>query len=149
MQVLPPGTMVWQMPRRKSQMNQRHRRGTDMTGTDRIRMFYNPRCSTCRRAADLLNEKGVDVDRVYYLKQVPDRAEIEHILRSLGTRDPRVMMRTKEAVYQNLHLDDADADTLIDAMVDHPILIQRPIVIHGDHAVIGRPPERVLEVVRG
>jgi arsenate reductase len=95
-----------------------------------------------------LSAQGVDVDKVYYLEQAPDRAELERILRSLGSLDPRVMMRTKEPVYRDLQLDGADADTLIDAMVEHPILIQRPIVIQEDQAVIGRPPERVLQVVQ-
>ena len=81
---------------------------------------------------------------VRYLEQAPTRAELEAVLRRLGTDDPRSIVRTGEAVYKELSLAGADRDTLLDAMVAHPILIERPIVIRGDRAVIGRPPENVL-----
>jgi arsenate reductase len=69
------------------------------------------------------------------------------VLAKLGTDDPRQMVRTKEPVYAELGLETADRDQLLDAMASHPILIQRPIVIHGDRAVIARPPERLLELL--
>lgn len=78
----------------------------------------------------------------------PPSTELERGLGLLGTDDPRQMMRTEEPVYRELNLGTAASrDELLDAMSDHPILIQRPIIIRGDRAVIGRPPERVLELL--
>ncbi len=108
----------------------------------------NPRCSKCRQARDLLAERGVDADLVHYLDDTPSRAEIVRIAGLLGMADdPRQMMRTGEAVYREPSLKAADRDALFDAMAAHPILIERPIVIAGDRAVIARPPERLLDVV--
>lgn len=114
-----------------------------------VTIWFNPRCSKCRGADDLLRERGIDPDVVRYLDDPPSRAELERVLSLLGTDDPREMMRTKEAVYRELGLDDADRDRLLEAMVEHPILIQRPIVIRDEHAVIARPPERLLELLDG
>lgn len=110
-------------------------------------MYFNPKCSTCRTAQALLEERGVDADYVRYLEQAPSRAELERVMEMLGIDDPRQMMREKEPVYGELGLATADRDQLLDAMVANPILIQRPIVIHGDKAVIARPPERLLELL--
>ena len=111
-------------------------------------VLYNPRCSKCRQARDLLTERGVDADLVHYLDDTPSRTEIVRIAGLLGMADdPRQMMRTGEAVYRELSLKAADRDALFDAMAAHPILIERPIVIVGDRAVIARPPERLLDVV--
>lgn len=110
-------------------------------------VWFNPSCSKCRGTRDLLAERGVDADYVRYLEDSPDRAEIERIMGLLAIDDPRAMMRTGESVYGELGLADADRDTLIDAMVEHPILIERPIVIRGDRAVIARPPEKVLDLL--
>jgi arsenate reductase (glutaredoxin) len=112
-------------------------------------VLYNPRCSKCRQARDLLAEKGVDADLVHYLDDTPSRDEIARIAGLLGVDDPREMMRTGEPVYRDLGLKTADREALFDAMAEHPILIERPIVIAGDRAVIARPPERLLEVVAG
>jgi arsenate reductase (glutaredoxin) len=110
-------------------------------------VLYNPRCSKCRQARDLLAEKGVDADLVHYLDDTPSRDEIVRIAGLLGVDDPREMMRTGEPVYRELGLKAADREALFDAMAEHPILIERPIVIAGDRAVIARPPERLLELV--
>lgn len=110
-------------------------------------VFFNPDCSNCRTAAAILEERGVDADYIRYLETSPTRADLEDVLRKLGTDDPRDIIREKEAVYAALHLDDADRDQLLDAMAANPILIQRPIVIHGDRAVVARPPERLLELL--
>ena len=95
----------------------------------------------------ILAERGVDADYVQYLEQVPTRDDIERVLKMLGTDDPRTIVRTGEDVYKELGLADADRDRLLDAMVEKPILIERPIIIRGDRAVVGRPPERVLEIL--
>ena len=110
-------------------------------------VFFNPQCSNCRTAQGILQERGVDADYIRYLENAPSRADLEDVLKKLGTDDPRDIVRTKEPVYAELNLDSADRDQLLDAMTAHPILIQRPIVIHGDRAVVARPPERLLELL--
>ena len=110
-------------------------------------IFFNPECSNCRTAAAILEERGVDADYVRYLETAPSRADLDDVLGKLGTDDPRDIVRTKEPIYAELDLDTADRDQLLDAMTAHPILIQRPIVIHGDRAVVARPPERLLELL--
>lgn len=112
-----------------------------------LTVYYNPRCSKCRTAWSLLEERGADAAQYRYLETGPDRAEVERVMRLLGLDDPRQMMRTGEDVYRELGLDAADREALIGAMVEHPILIERPIVIRGDRAVIARPPERALELL--
>jgi arsenate reductase len=92
----------------------------------------------------ILADKGIEADYVRYLDDTPGRAEIEAVLAKLGTDDPRTIVRTGEAVYKELNLAGADRDMLLDAMVANPIIIERPIVIRGDRAVVGRPPENVL-----
>ena len=110
-------------------------------------VFFNPACNNCRTAAAILEERGVDADYIRYLETAPTRADLEDVLAKLGTNDPREIVRAKEPVYAELGLDTADRDELLDAMVANPILIQRPIVIHGDRAIVARPPERLLELL--
>ncbi|HET9052238.1 MAG TPA: arsenate reductase (glutaredoxin) [Candidatus Dormibacteraeota bacterium] len=110
-------------------------------------LFFNPGCSTCRRALELLEEKDVPVRVVEYLSTAPTRAELERVLVLLGTDDPREIIRSKEPVHDELGLAEADRDALLDAMAAHPILIQRPIAIRGDRAVVARPPERLLDLL--
>ena len=110
-------------------------------------VLFNPRCSKCRQARDLLADRGVDADLVHYLVDTPSRDEILRIYGLLGLDDPRGMMRTGEPEYRELGLKDADDEALFDAMAAHPILIERPIVIVGDRAVVARPPERLLDLV--
>ena len=112
-----------------------------------VTVWFNPACSKCRTVQGILVERGVDADYVRYLEQAPARAEIEAVLAQLGTDDPRAIMRKGEAVYKELGLTDADRDTLLDAMAAHPILIERPIVIRGDRAVVARPPEKLRELL--
>ena len=112
-----------------------------------VTVWFNPRCSKCRGAEELLLERGVQPELVRYLDDPPPRAELERVLRLLGEDDPRAMMRTSEPVYAELGLADATRDELLDAMVAHPILIERPIVVRGDSAVIARPPELLLDLL--
>lgn len=112
-------------------------------------MYFNPACSNCRTAQAILEERGVDADYVRYLDKAPSREELERVLRLLGSDDPRTMIREKEPIYAELGLADAGRDELLDAMAAHPVLIQRPIVIRGDRAVIARPPDRLLELLDG
>ena len=112
-----------------------------------VTVWFNPACSKCRGARDLLDEQGVSCEIVRYREDTPSRDEIERVLAMLGSDDPRVMMRTGEPVYKELGLATADREALLDAMVSHPILVERPIVIRGDRAVVARPPEKLLELL--
>jgi arsenate reductase (glutaredoxin) len=114
-----------------------------------VTVWHNPRCSKSRGACGLLEERDLDVEVRRYLDEPPSRSELEDVLARLGLDDPRQMMRTGERVYRELDLADAGRDELLAAMVEHPILIERPIVIRGDRAVIARPPERLTELVEG
>lgn len=113
-----------------------------------ITIYHNPRCSKSRQTLQLLAEHGVTPQVINYLDTPPGGAELERILRLLGL-EPRELMRRKEDEYTALGLDDPalSREALIDAMVRHPRLIERPIVIAGKRAVIGRPPEKVLEIL--
>ena len=112
-------------------------------------IYHNPRCSKSRQTLQLLQENGFDPSITEYLKTPPDKAELEKILAMLGM-EPRDLMRKKEAEYRESGLDDPDLtrEQLIQAMIDHPKLIERPIVISNGKAAIGRPPELVLDILR-
>ncbi len=112
-----------------------------------VTIYHNPRCSKSRQTLALLEENGVTPDVVLYLETAPSAADIQSLKSKLGLDDVRKMMRTKEAVYKDLGLGDADEGALIEAMAANPILIERPIVVKGDNARIGRPPEQVLEIL--
>ena len=112
-----------------------------------ITVWANDRCSKSRGAEAILQKRGVDYLRVPYLEQAPSRAELERVLALLGTDDPRVLIRDGEPEYAELGLQDADRDALLDALTAHPSLLQRPVVIRGDRAVVARPAEKVLELL--
>lgn len=117
-----------------------------------VTIYHNPRCSKSRQTMQLLADQGVEADVVEYLKTPPDAATLSGLLDLLGL-EPRQLMRTKEAEYKQLGLDDESLgrDELIEAMVNHPKLIERPIVVTGSgnkhKAAIGRPPEKILEIL--
>lgn len=113
-----------------------------------ITIYHNPRCSKSRQTLQLLTEHGMEPEVINYLDTPPTHAELERILQLLHL-EPRELMRRKEEEYAGLGLDDPalSRSALIDAMVQHPRLIERPIVIRGRQAVIGRPPEKVLEIL--
>ncbi|MGH9041264.1 MAG: ArsC/Spx/MgsR family protein [Acidimicrobiia bacterium] len=112
-----------------------------------LTVWFNPSCSKCRTAHGILDERGVAADYVHYLDTAPSRADLERVLRLLGTDDPLAITRTGEAIYTELGLAGADRDTLLDALATHPILIERPIAIRGDRAVVARPADRILELL--
>lgn len=112
-----------------------------------VTVWHNPRCSKSRGALALLAERGVEPEVVRYLDDVPTRADLVDVLRRLGTVDPRTITRTGEKLYKELGLGDVDADVLLDALAANPILIERPIALRGERAVVGRPPEKVLELL--
>lgn len=111
-------------------------------------IYHNPRCSKSRQTLQLLNDNGIEPEIVEYLKNPPSEEALSAILQLLEL-EPRDLMRKNEAPYKELNLANEvlTRDELIAAMVQHPILIERPIVVSGDKAVIGRPPENVLEVI--
>jgi arsenate reductase len=111
-------------------------------------IYHNPRCSKSRQTLELLQQHKVDTDIVEYLKTPPSKQELEQLLDMLGL-EPRQLMRTKEDEYKELGLDDESLsrDALIEAMIAHPKLIERPIVVHNGKAAIGRPPEKVLDIL--
>lgn len=113
-----------------------------------ITIFHNPRCSKSRATLALLQERGVEPHVRLYLEDAPDAAELRSILNKLGI-PARSLLRRGEAEYREQSLDDASLseDRLIEAMAATPRLIERPIVIAGRRAAIGRPPEAVLEIL--
>lgn len=113
-------------------------------------LMHNPRCSKSRAALQLLRAHGVTFEVRAYLEQPPTRDELRILLAQLGI-GARELLRIGEAEYEALGLADPSLDdaTLIDAMVAHPRLIERPVFVHGDRAVIGRPPERMLALLGG
>ncbi len=114
-----------------------------------VQIFHNPRCSKSRQTLALLQEKGVEPQIVEYLKTPPDATAIRDILTMLDL-PARKLMRRGEAVYKSLELSsikDDDDDALVNAMAENPILIERPIVITGGKAALGRPPESVLDIL--
>jgi arsenate reductase (glutaredoxin) len=120
----------------------------DLSSAMTITIYHNPRCSKSRQTLALLREHGIEPDIVEYLKTPPAAAELKRIIDQLGL-SPRQLLRTGEEEYKANDLaDESLADqTLIEAMCKHPRLIQRPIVIAGDQARIGRPPEAVLDIL--
>ncbi|MBE9559377.1 MAG: arsenate reductase (glutaredoxin) [Proteobacteria bacterium] len=113
-----------------------------------VKILLNPKCTKCRLTMDILNEEGIDTTVVEYLNTPPNSAELNEILDLLGL-EPRDLMRKHEAPYKDNDLDNPELsrDQLIQAMIDNPILIERPIVINGNKATIGRPPEKVLDIL--
>ncbi len=113
-----------------------------------VTIYHNPRCSKSRQTLQLLRDKGIEPEIVEYLKAPPSSKTLGDILDKLAM-EPRALMRTKEAAYKEAGLGDEalSRSQLIEAMVTHPILIERPIVVNGAKAALGRPPENVLAII--
>ena len=111
-----------------------------------VTMYHNPRCNTSRKTLALLREKGVEPVIVEYLKTPPSAAELKKILGQLKLPASR-LLRKKEAAAAGLDPAKLSEDALIAAMVEHPIVIERPIVVSGQKAALGRPPEAALAVL--
>jgi arsenate reductase len=113
-----------------------------------IRVYQKPTCTTCRQVHAALRDAGVDFEAVnYYVEPIP-RRKLEELIRKLGIT-PRQLLRTREAAYRTLGLADTTVTNvqIIDAMVAHPDLIQRPIVEKGNRAILARPAERLKEIL--
>ena len=113
-----------------------------------VTIFHNPRCSKSRQTLSLIQEKNIDINIIEYLKTPPDISQLKQMLKKLGY-EPRQLMRKSEQIYQDFDLgnENKTAEDLIKAMEQNPILIERPIVLSGEKAVIGRPPESVLNIL--
>ncbi|MGQ7743516.1 arsenate reductase (glutaredoxin) [Pectobacterium brasiliense] len=114
-----------------------------------VTIYHNPRCSKSRETLALLQEHNITPNVVLYLDTPPDAATLAQLIKQLGLTSARELMRTKEEIYQQLGLSDAalTETQLIQAMIDNPKLIERPIVVAQGQARIGRPPEQVLEIL--
>ena len=110
--------------------------------------YHNPRCGKSRLTLQLLQDHGIDVEVIEYLKTPPTAEVLDKLLLMLDMQ-PRELMRKNEQPYKDLSLSNIELDrnALIKAMIDHPILIERPIIVVGDKAAIGRPPETVLTLL--
>jgi arsenate reductase len=112
-----------------------------------VTIYHNPRCSKSRTTLALLEEHGVSPDIVLYLETSPDAQEISGLLSKLGMTATQ-LVRSGEEAYKTCGLDKHSTDAqIVAAMAEHPKLIERPIVIKGDRAVVGRPPENVLALI--
>jgi arsenate reductase len=116
--------------------------------TSALKLFHNPRCSKSRQTLQLLESNGITPQIIDYLKQPPGYHELAEVLDLLGLK-PRELMRTQEKPYRENNLTDPalSREDLIRAMIEHPVLIERPIVVHNGRAVIGRPPEKILDLI--
>lgn len=113
-----------------------------------IALYHNPRCSKSRDALALLRERGIEPELVLYLETPPTAKQLKEVLKKLGI-SARQLLRTGEDAYKTLNLGDEKLSeaALIKAMIENPKLIERPIAIKDNQAVIGRPPENVLQLV--
>lgn len=115
-------------------------------GSGRAVIYHNPRCSTSRKTLELLRDNGIEPDVVEYLKTPPSRAELVKMIRAAGI-DVRAAVRQRESLYAELDLADASDDQLLDAMAEHPILIERPFVVTPKGTRLARPVDAVREIL--
>ena len=112
-----------------------------------MKLYHNPRCSKSRQAKAILDEKGIDYEVVEYLKEAPSMATLKKLFKALGVA-PQEIVRKGEAIYKSDFKDrELSADQWARAIHEHPILLERPILDNGRRAVVGRPPEKVLELL--
>jgi len=110
-------------------------------------VWFNPRCSKSRGLKELLEQRGVQAEYRDYLEQPPTVAELENLLTLLGTDDALTILRSKEAAFSEHALAEADTATRLAAIAATPGLLERPILVIGDRAVVARPPERANEIL--
>ena len=116
--------------------------------TDDVTIYFNPKCSKCRLSLELLEQEGQQAEIIEYLNTPPDAATLTSILDMLGM-EPRELMRQREQEYSEAGLDNPELSRadLINAMIEYPRLIERPIVIKNGKAILGRPPEKILGIL--
>lgn len=111
-------------------------------------IYHNPRCTKSRQTLELLRDRGVEPEVILYLETPPDTATLKTLVKKLGLKRAHELVRTKEKEYRDAGLSkDSDDDTVIRAISEYPKLLERPVVVKGKQAVIGRPPENVLELI--
>jgi len=116
---------------------------------NKLTILHNPRCSKSREALKILEQNDMNVKVVKYLEERPSKEQLKNILKMLGYKSAKEMMRTKEDIYKELDLkNENDDEKLLEAMAKHPKLIERPIVIKEDKAIIARPPEKAKEFLK-
>ncbi len=113
-----------------------------------ITVWFHPTCSKCRAVREILENHGVKAHYREYLQEPPSLAEAQTLWLSLGTASPASLLRSKEAVWEELSLEGGSPEQLLQALVDHPELLNRPVVQTEGRAVVARPPERVLEFLQ-
>ena len=112
-----------------------------------IRIYYNPRCSKCRDAAALVSARGYHTELINYLDTPPSKQELRDVLRKLGMQ-PLQLIRTGEAIFKQHYAGRTLSDEAwLDAMLAHPVLLERPVVVRGERAIVARPAEKVLELL--
>ncbi len=115
----------------------------------KIVIWHNPRCSKSREAVAISEELKIESDIVKYLDATPSKEELKKVLKMLGFSSAREWMRTKEDIYKELNLkEENDEEKLLNAMVENPKLIERPVIIKGDRAIIGRPTSIIAEFIQ-
>jgi len=121
---------------------------TESGGPMIVTIYHNPRCTKSRQTLALLEQHGIQPRIVEYLVTPPTEAELKRLLKLLGV-SPRALLRTKEEEYKQAKLDKPDVTDaeIIHAMIKHPRLMERPIVVVGNKAALGRPPENVLKII--
>ncbi|MCB1147029.1 MAG: arsenate reductase (glutaredoxin) [Leptospiraceae bacterium] len=114
----------------------------------KVVIYYNPRCRKSREALQIIKDRGIEPEIRYYLEEPPTQAELSEILRQIGKK-PRDTFRKSEPLYKDLGLKNKDLsdDDLLDYLIQYPILIERPIVVKGQRAVLGRPPEDIKKII--
>jgi arsenate reductase len=114
-----------------------------------VSMYHNPKCSKCRATLTLLQEKGIEPELIIYLETAPSESELKEVLKKLG-KGPKDIIRFNEEIAKEIGIspDDERADSeWLKIISKHPNLLERPIVVNGDRAAIGRPPESILEIL--
>ncbi len=116
--------------------------------SSKVEIYYNPKCRKSREALQILKEKNIEPEIHYYLESPPSAEELSEVLRKMGKR-PRDIFRKSEPLYKELGLKNKDLsdDVLLKHLHENPILIERPIIIKGQRAVLGRPPEDVKKII--
>ncbi|MFA6902164.1 MAG: arsenate reductase (glutaredoxin) [Gallionellaceae bacterium] len=112
-----------------------------------IRIYYNPRCSKCRETVALASERGYTTELVEYLVTPPGKEELRSLLSKLGMKPLELIRKGEEVFKQNYAGRTLSDEEWLDAMLTHPVLIERPIVVRGNRAVVARPPEKVLALL--
>lgn len=122
-----------------------HVKENPMRGKSGWTIYHNPRCSKSRCALDLLRAKGVDAQVIEYMETPLKKHEIEFLLTLLKV-EPKEILRQKEPILETLHLDLENGEAVIEAITQHPELLERPIIVHNGKALIARPPEKVWDL---